>query len=87
MPDEPAKDAPDCFNLNFRLPVSGERVSRRFHKDDKVAILYTYIDYLTQNGDCSFEDDINSMKIGTQCEEHLHKGAKYQIVQAIGPKR
>jgi hypothetical protein len=57
MREEPANDA-DCINLNFRLPVTGERVSRRFHKDDKVELLYTFIDFLTERGECNFEEDI-----------------------------
>lgn len=57
LPQEPEKDDPNSINLNFRLPISGERVSRRFLRDDEVEILYKFIDHLTQNGQCLFEHE------------------------------
>jgi len=38
----------------FRLPVSGERVSRRFRKTDKVGILYDFIESIIDQ--VQFED-------------------------------
>ena len=36
MPDEPTRENGDSLELIFRLPMSGERVSRRFLKTDTV---------------------------------------------------
>jgi hypothetical protein len=58
--DEPAEDNPDAVSLIFRLPVSGERITRRFTKGDTVGYLYQFILYLTSKGDCSFEIESNS---------------------------
>jgi hypothetical protein len=68
------------ITLNFRLPVTGERVSRRFEKDSKIGELYNFIDYLTAIGDCSFE--LESQRGSVVGQQH-----KYLIVQAIGMKR
>jgi len=58
-PQQPAEPlpGPDTVVLNFRLPVTGDRVSRRFDKLDKVQALYDYIDILNSHGDCSFETE------------------------------
>lgn len=68
--EEPAAEDEDCVNVNFRLPVSGERVSRRFLREEKVQALYDYIDVLTAKGDCSFELDEESNRIGHEDSEH-----------------
>lgn len=47
LPTEPDVNTEDTINLNFRLPVTGERVSRRFKRTDKVELLYDFIDFLT----------------------------------------
>lgn len=36
LPDEPASDDAAACHLVFRLPVTGERVSRRFLKTDNI---------------------------------------------------
>ena len=60
------------------MPVSGERVSRRFLRTEKVSALYDFIDFLNINGECSFEADTS-------------RGAalniKYNILQVLGAKR
>jgi|TARA_B110000305_G_C19102963_1_gene476123 hypothetical protein len=46
LPEEPASDNGDSTNIGFRMPLSGERVQRRFLKTDKIQLLYDYIDDL-----------------------------------------
>lgn len=46
LPPEPTKEDADSLELIFRLPDSGERVSRRFLKSDTVQLVYDFIDYL-----------------------------------------
>lgn len=46
MPDEPEQGNPDATNIGFRMPLSGERVQRRFLKTDKIQLLYDFIDDL-----------------------------------------
>ena len=71
---------PDVITLNFRLPVTGERVSRRFRNDSEIGDLYKFVDYLTAVGDCSFE-------LESQRGSVVGQGHKYAIVQQIGMKR
>lgn len=49
LPEEPDQDDPLACHLVLRLPAAGERVSRRFSKDDKVAVLYHFIDSLAHD--------------------------------------
>ena len=46
MPEEPAQGDADATNIGFRMPLSGERLQRRFLKTDKIQLLYDYIDDL-----------------------------------------
>ena len=46
LPDEPDPADSKACHLVFRLPGSGERVSRRFLKDQTIDVLYMYIDSL-----------------------------------------
>ena len=46
LPEEPEASDPNACHLVFRLPGSGERVSRRFLKDNTVDLMYLYIDSL-----------------------------------------
>ena len=46
MPQEPVEGDKDASSIVFRLPVSGERISRRFLKSEKVGTLYDFIDSL-----------------------------------------
>ena len=55
MPDEPTPDNHDSLELVFRMPLSGERMRRRFLKDDTVSLLYDYIDDLQNQKKCEFE--------------------------------
>ena len=55
LEEAPAADDPNSCELVFKLPGSGERISRRFLKTDTAQKLYSYIDYLYIKGDCSFE--------------------------------
>jgi len=52
---EPEEDDPQKVEIVFRLPGAGDRINRRFLKEDKAIKLYEYIDYLHFKGDCSFE--------------------------------
>ena len=74
MPDEPQADDPDSVEIKFRLPISGERMARRFMKDDKIEILYAFIDHLNHKGDCSFELESQSNFGGGQ------KDIRYELV-------
>ena len=55
MPEEPTTENPDSLELVFRMPLSGERMRRRFLKDDTVSLLYDYIDDLQNQKKCEFE--------------------------------
>jgi len=46
LPEEPDQSDPNACHLVFRLPGSGERVSRRFLRDQTIELLYLYIDSL-----------------------------------------
>ena len=46
LPEEPTKESEGSLELVFRMPLSGERIRRRFLKDDKIALLYDFIDDL-----------------------------------------
>jgi len=46
LPEEPSASDPDACHIIIRLPITGERVNRRFLKTDKVALLYDFIDSL-----------------------------------------
>lgn len=62
MPDEPPVGAPDVSEIVFRMPGSGQRVSRRFLKTDKVDLLYTYV--LSLDGDAfELENESKEFKI------------------------
>ena len=65
LPDEPHPTDPNSVELIFRLPVSGSKVKRRFLRQDKVEVLYAYIDYLNSAGECSFE---------AESQSNLHQG-------------
>lgn len=55
MPDEPEQGNPDATNIGFRMPLSGERVQRRFLKTDKIQLLYDFIDDLQNQDKCKFD--------------------------------
>jgi hypothetical protein len=44
LPEEPEASDPQACHIVFRLPGSGERVNRRFLKEQTVEVLYRYID-------------------------------------------
>jgi len=46
LPEEPIEGDKEASAIVFRLPVSGERINRRFLKTDKVGLLYDFIDSL-----------------------------------------
>lgn len=46
LPDEPNATSPEVCTISFRLPTTGERLTRRFLKTDKVQLLYDYLDSL-----------------------------------------
>ena len=54
IPDEPEQGDPSAVKLVMRMP-SGERVERRFTKEDTVKVLYDFVDSLQLSGKCSFE--------------------------------
>ena len=55
LPDEPTTDNADSLELILRMPDSGQRVSRRFLKSDRIQIVYDFIDHLQNEGQCKFE--------------------------------
>ena len=46
LPNEPDEKDPLACHIVFRLPVSGERVNRRFLKTDKIQLIYDFLDSL-----------------------------------------
>jgi hypothetical protein len=46
LPDEPSSEDTNSLEIIFRMPVSGERVKRRYLKSDTVQLLYDFIDHL-----------------------------------------
>ncbi len=46
MPEEPGEKDQNACHIVFRLSGSGERIQRRFFKDQTVQALYDYIDSL-----------------------------------------
>lgn len=46
LPEEPAENDSEACHIGFRMPGTGERVSRRFLKTQQVQLLYDYIDSL-----------------------------------------
>ena len=52
LPEEPSQDNKDSLQLILRMPLSGERISRRFLKTDKIGIVYDFIDHLQNEGKC-----------------------------------
>lgn len=59
MPEEPKKGDEGALELVFRLPT-GTRINRMFLKDDKISLLYNFINVLQTEGKCSFEEDEDS---------------------------
>lgn len=55
LPEEPSKDDVNSLEIIFRMPLSGERVNRRYLKTDKVQLLYDFIDHLQNEKKCQFE--------------------------------
>ena len=54
---EPAADDTEACHIIFRMPVSGSRIERRFMKDDKIQLLYDFID--SKLHEIDFEGDRN----------------------------
>ena len=52
LPEEPTSDNTDSLELVFRLPVSGDKIKRRFLKTDDIALLYDFIDDLHNKDKC-----------------------------------
>lgn len=46
LPEEPSSENADSLELIFRMPLSGERIRRRFLKTDNISIVYEFIDHL-----------------------------------------
>lgn len=46
IPEEPAEGTEGASRIVFRLPISGERVQRRFMLTDKVQLLYDFVETL-----------------------------------------
>ncbi len=56
LPIEPTADDIESIEFVFRMPLSGERIKRRFKKDEKMQSLYDFIDHLQKEGKCKFEE-------------------------------
>jgi hypothetical protein len=74
MPTEPSADNEASLELIFRMPLSGERIRRRFLKEDTISLLYDFIDDLQNQGKCKFDEDGD-----TFCTD-------YQIIQSMPRK-
>jgi hypothetical protein len=46
LPEEPTAGAEGSLEIILRMPESGERVSRRFLKEDRLQVLYDFVDHL-----------------------------------------
>ena len=46
LSEEPAEKDAEACHIVFRMPGSGERVSRRFLKGDKIESIYNFVDSL-----------------------------------------
>ena len=46
LPQEPEEKDPDACHIVMRMPVSGERVNRRFLKSESLSVLYDYAESL-----------------------------------------
>lgn len=44
LPEEPLADNSDSLEIILRMPVSGERIKRRFLKSDALKLIYDFID-------------------------------------------
>ena len=55
------------------MPLSGERIRRRFLKTDTISLLYDFIDDLQNKGKCQFEGVTNYT-------------SKYEIIQTMPRK-
>ena len=55
LTDEPTSEQEGSLEIIFRMPVSGERVKRRYLKTDTIQELYSFIDYLQGQKRCTFE--------------------------------
>jgi len=55
LPEEPGSSEADSLELVFRMPLSGERIRRRFLKTDPISLLYDFVDDLQNQGRCTFE--------------------------------
>ena len=73
LPEEPSADNADSLELVFRMPLSGERIRRRFLKSDSIGLLYDFVDDLQNQGKCKFEGDAGFC-------------AGYQIIQTMPRK-
>jgi|TARA_B110000305_G_C19130156_1_gene488529 hypothetical protein len=67
MPEEPAKGDEGALELVFRLPA-GTRINRMFLKDDKIGLLYNFINVLQTEGKCNFDEEDDDSE-GTQRDE------------------
>ena len=73
LPDEPTKEDEGSLEIIFRMPVSGERVQRRYLKSDTVKELYHFIDHLQSQKKCTFEG------VDGYCDQ-------YRIIQSMPRK-
>ena len=55
LPIEPVEDEAESLELIFRMPLSGERIRRRFYKTEQISVLYDFIDHLQNIETCKFE--------------------------------
>jgi hypothetical protein len=68
------------------MPLSGERIRRRFLKTDTVQILYDYIDSLQDSGKCQFEgvtDYTDKYEI-MQARPRVIYSSKSDTLEAVG---
>jgi len=56
MPVEPEEGGEDVAEVVFRAQGTGKRFNRRFHKTDKVSLLYDYVRTLVHE-DLGFDDE------------------------------
>ena len=62
LSEEPAKDAEGACEIVFRAPGSGQRITRRFLKSEKLATIYDFVRTLDDDT-LGFEERLSQFKI------------------------
>lgn len=61
LPNEPEEKDADACHIVFRMPLNGERISRRFLKSEKIQVLYDFLESLGEQ--LQLEDNSKDFEI------------------------